>query len=109
MLIYWHLLFNNRANKLAGAVAEVAIEMLQPFKALIQSITADNGLVFVDHQRIVCEFELMFNSQIHMRHTTACKRKCQLALESVYTQRYRFTGPQPVVYRAVSINIEPVA
>ena len=30
-------------TKHAGAVAEVAIEMLQPFKALVHSITADNS------------------------------------------------------------------
>ena len=44
-------------TKHAGAVADVAIEMLQPFKELVHSITADNGLEFADHERIARELE----------------------------------------------------
>ena len=33
-------------SKHADAVADATIEMLQPFKALVHSITADNGLEF---------------------------------------------------------------
>ena len=31
--------------------------MLQPFKALVHSITADNGLEFADHERIAEELD----------------------------------------------------
>ena len=36
-------------SKHAQSVAEATVEMLQPFKALVHSITADNGLEFADH------------------------------------------------------------
>ena len=39
-------------SKQADAVADATIKMLQPFKALVHSITADNGLEFADHRRI---------------------------------------------------------
>ncbi len=44
-------------SKRADAVAEATIDMLQPFKALVHSITADNGLEFADHERIARELE----------------------------------------------------
>ena len=44
-------------SKHADAVADATIEMLQPFKALVHSITADNGLEFADHERIAEELD----------------------------------------------------
>ncbi len=44
-------------SKRADAVAAATIDMLQPFKALVHSITADNGLEFADHERIARELE----------------------------------------------------
>lgn len=39
-------------SKHADAVANATIEMLQPFKVMVHSITADNGLEFAAHERI---------------------------------------------------------
>lgn len=44
-------------SKHADAVADATIAMLQPFKVLVHSITADNGLEFADHERIVEELD----------------------------------------------------
>ena len=44
-------------SKHAQAVAEATVEMLQPFKALVHSITADNGLEFADHAVMAKELD----------------------------------------------------
>ena len=40
------------SSKQADVVADATIEMLQPFKSLVHSITSDNGKEFAEHQRI---------------------------------------------------------
>jgi IS30 family transposase len=44
-------------SKHAESVAQVTVEMLQPFKALVHSITADNGLEFADHAFMAKELD----------------------------------------------------
>jgi IS30 family transposase len=39
-------------NKTAAAVTQVAVELLKPFKALVHTITADNGKEFAYHEKI---------------------------------------------------------
>lgn len=47
-------------SKSAAAVAEATIEMLRPFKGLVNSITSDNGKEFAEHKRIARELETEF-------------------------------------------------
>lgn len=44
-------------SKHADALADAIIEMLKPFKVMVHSITADNGLEFADHERIAEELD----------------------------------------------------
>jgi IS30 family transposase len=44
-------------SKQADVVADATIEMLQPFKSLVHSITSDNGKEFAEHQRIARELD----------------------------------------------------
>jgi IS30 family transposase len=44
-------------SKQADTVADATIEMLQPFKVMQHSITADNGLEFADHEHIAEELD----------------------------------------------------
>lgn len=39
-------------KKVTSKHAEATIKMLQPFKVLVNSITADSGLEFAEHKRI---------------------------------------------------------
>lgn len=46
--------------KTATAVADAIISLLEPYKAHVHSITADNGSEFVEHERIAAALEAKF-------------------------------------------------
>ncbi|RAJ99006.1 IS30 family transposase [Aliidiomarina maris] len=45
------------SSKQADVVADATIDMVQPFKSLVHSITSDNGKEFAEHQRIARELD----------------------------------------------------
>jgi IS30 family transposase len=51
------ILLKQVENRTAQAVADAVIELLEPYKHLVRTITSDNGKEFADHERIAKRLE----------------------------------------------------